>query len=524
MDLKLDTTDIARWQALTVPSLIERAGLRLDHPAIVFEDRVRTYGELREFARRVSNGLIDRGIDEMDRVAVLSNNRLEFIEIEVGIAGARAVMVPLNWRLRRGELGNLLRRSEARAVFVADEFAGTVAALRADGELPGVEFVVGLGDTDDCDIAYEEFCAAASDAKPERGGLITDPHEIIYTSGTTGDPKGAVWSNGTLIFNSIQQVMDYRLTADSVTYCVIDLYYIGGRHDFTWAVLHQGGTVHVKPSGDWDTEAVVGYVAEHGVTHILWVPTMLYDVLRLPGLDQFDTSRLQMIMSGGAPVSKAVTEQAQAAFPHTDFIQVYGLTEGGGTVTFISRDDAKRKAGSAGKASMHNEIVIRDSEGAALPDGEVGEITVRGPSVTAGYWDAPEMTAAAVRDGWLWTGDMGSFDDEGFLFVSGRSKDMIISGGMNIFPAEIEDTLRAHPVITDAAVVGMPHERWGEQVVAVVEASGSVDEADVIAFCKERLASYKKPSSVVVYEEIPRTPSGKAKKHVIRDELAGHES
>ena len=520
-NVKLDLSRAAHWDRLTVPQLFERDGLALDKPALVFEGRQRTYGELRDASRRVANGLVGLGLAEFDRVAVLARNCLEFMEIEVGIAAARAIMVPLNWRLRERELANLLRRSQARAIFVQEEFLSTVLELRHAGELPDLRTVITI-DGRAADLGYEELLESSSAERPARRGRMDDPHEIIFTSGTTGNPKGVVWTNGTVLWNALQQVVDFQLGPQSSTYVIIDMYYIGGRHDFTWAILYQGGTVHLKRSSGFDAERTVAYVAEHRITHVLWVATMMFEILRLPGLEAYDTSRLRMIMCGGQPVSVATTLAAQRAFPHTDFIQVYGLTEGGGTVTFIRPQDAPRKPGSAGKPSMHVEIRLAGPDGHDVEPGGDGEILVRAPSVTAGYWDEPEMTRRLIADGWLHTGDMGRFDDEGFLYISGRKTDMIISGGMNVFPAEIEAVLRQHPAIADVAVIGLPDEKWGETVCAVVEAAdgAAVDEADVIAFCTERLASYKKPTSVRVVDELPRTAVGKLKKFLLRDLFA----
>jgi fatty-acyl-CoA synthase len=520
-NVKLDLGAAARWNRLTLPYLVERQGLDLDKPAIVLEDGVRTYGQLRERTRRVANGLIGLGLGEMDRVAVLCSNRLEFLEIEVGIAAARAIMVPLNWRLRAGELATLLRRSGARAIFVEDRFLPTVVELRRAGEVPELRTVIALGDGT-ADLDYEELCASSSPGRPERSGTLEDPHEIIFTSGTTGQPKGVVWSNGTVLFNSMQQVIDYQLGPQHSTYAIIDLYYIGGRHDFTWPILHQGGTAHIKRSSGFDAEAVVRYVAEHRISHVLWVPTMLYEILALPILDELDLSALKMIMCGGQPVSRATTVRAQERLPGADFIQVYGLTEGGGSVSFVAPQDARRKPGSAGRPSMHTEIRIAGPDGRELPPGADGEILVRAPSVTTGYWDDAEMTARLIADDWLHTGDMGHFDEEGFLFISGRKGDMIISGGMNVFPAEIEDVLRTHPLVADIAVIGLPHEKWGETVCAVVEAvpGSTIDEADLIAYCTRHLAGFKKPSSVRVVDELPRTAGGKPKKFLLREWFA----
>ncbi|HEY4277954.1 MAG TPA: AMP-binding protein [Conexibacter sp.] len=517
-NVKLDLSGAQRWDALALPYLIERAGVDLDKPAIVFEDQGRTYGQLREASRRVANALVGLGIDEMDRVAVLSANRLEFIELEVGIAAARGIMVPLNWRLRSGELANLLRRCQARAIFVEERFAGTILELRRSGELPELRTIVTL-DGSSGDLSYDELRASASAEKPARLGRMDDPHEIIFTSGTTGKPKGVVWTNGTVIWNALQQVTDFCLGPEHATYAVIDLYYIGGRHDFTWPVLHQGGTVHVKRSGGFDAEEVVRYVSEQGISHVLWVPTMLYEILRLPSLPDYDLSHLKMVMCGGQPVSIATAVRAQEVFPETDFIQVYGLTEGGGSVTFMRPQDARAKPGSAGKPSQHVEIRLADPEGLEVPSGSDGEILVRAPSVTAGYWDDPVMTERLIVDGWLHTGDMGRFDEDGFLYISGRKGDMIISGGMNVFPSEIEDVLRTHPAVADAAVIGLPHERWGETVCAVVETAEGrvVGEDELIAFCTERLAGYKKPSSVRFVDALPRTAGGKPKKFLLRE-------
>jgi acyl-CoA synthetase (AMP-forming)/AMP-acid ligase II len=520
--VKLDQSQAARWNSLTLSHLFERGGLEFDKPAIVFEGQQRTYGALRDRARRVANGLQGLGIEAMERVALLSSNRLEYLEIEVGISAARAIMVPLNWRLRPAELANLLRRSEARAIFVEEQFLSTVAELRRTGETPDLRTIItidgGAGDLD-----YEELCRSSPATLPEPQGTLDEPHEIIFTSGTTGQPKGVVWSNGGLIWNSIQQVMDYRLGPDSSNYVVIDLYYIGGRHDFTWPVLHAGGTVHVKRSSGFEAEEIVKYVVEHGITHILWVPTMLYDILEVPGIENYDTGKLRMIMCGGQAVTTATTERAQKAFPHTDFMQVYGLTEGGGTVTFMPPQYAQTKPGSAGKPSVHVEIKLVDSDGNEVPANTDGEILVKAPSMTAGYWDAPELTEELLAGGWLHTGDMGRFDEDGFLYISGRKRDMIISGGMNIFPSEIEDVLLGHPSVAGVAVIGIPHDRWGETVCAVIEPrpGTTIDEDEIIVYCTERIASFKKPTSVQVVEEIPRTMSGKAQKFKLVERFGG---
>ena len=516
--VRLDLQGVPRWNTLNLSYLFERGGLELDKPAIVVDDQVRTYRDLRDQARRIANALIGLGVEPMDRVAVLCSNRIEFLEIEVGISSARAIMTPLNWRLRRGELANLLRRAGARAIFVEDRFVSTIVEMRRAGEVPDLRTIIVVGDGPG-DLAFDELCRAASAERPPLEGRLDDPHEIIFTSGTTGNPKGVVWSTGTVMFNALQQIIDFQLAPQDSCYVLIDLYYIGGRHDFTWAILYQGGTVHIKRSSGFDAAGLMRYLSDNHITHLLLVPTMLYEIFRLPELEQYDTSALRMIMCGGQPVSAATTERAQAVFPHTDFIQVYGLTEGGGSVVFVPPQYARAKPGSAGKPSMHAQIRVVDSAGQDVAPRTDGEILVRAPSVTAGYWDNPEMTERLLADGWLHTGDVGYFDEDGFLYISGRKGDMIISGGMNIFPAEIEDTLRTHEAVADVAVIGLPDEKWGETVCAVIEPmpGATVDAEDVIAFCHERLAGFKKPTSVRVVDEIPKTIGGKPKKFLLRE-------
>jgi fatty-acyl-CoA synthase len=516
----LDQSLAPRWNTLTVPQLIERAGLELDKPAIVFDGAVRTYVELRLASRKIANALVGLGIEPMERVALLSTNRLEFTEIEVGIAAARAIMVALNWRLRAGELANLLKRSAARAIFVEDRFLGTILELRRSGALPELRTVIGL-ERDACDLSYEEILASSSAGLPSRVGSLEEPHEIMFTSGTTGEPKGVVWTDGAVLWNSLQQTIDFQIGPGDSTYTVVDQYDTGGRHDLAWAVLGQGGTVHVKPSGEFAACEVVRYVAEHRISHVLWVPTMLDEILRLPDLDDHDLSALKMIICGGQTVSVSTALRAQEAFPSLDFIQVYGLTEGGGTVTYVRPADARRKPGSVGKASLHVEVRLVDSGGTDVPQGVVGEIIIRAPTVTAGYWLDPELTARQVVDGWLHTGDMGYFDAEGFLYIAGRKSDMIVSGGMRIFPAEIESVLMEHPSVADVAVIGLLDEKWGQTVCAVVLPvdGAAIDEAELIEYCSERLASYKKPTSVRVVDEMPRTVLGAAQKSLLREQL-----
>jgi fatty-acyl-CoA synthase len=523
IESEIDTRE-PPWAGLNLTYLAERTGTDPGHPAVVYEGVVRTYADLRNRYRRVANALLAHGIQRMDRVSISTRNRVEYFEVELGISGAAAIMVPLSWRLAPAERVSLLAGSGARVVFAENSFVPHIAEARARGELPALSLIVSFGAANGANVEYEDLCASASAERPAvNPPTLADMHEIIYTSGTTGDPKGVVWAHGTVLWNSIQQVMDYHLRPDHANYVTLDLNYIGGRHDFTLALLHQGGTVHIRRSGGFSAKEAVAYVVKHKISHVLWVPTMIYDVLRVPGLAGMDTSALEMIMCGGAPLSRDTIMAAQEAFPRTRFVQVFGLTEGGGTTTFVPPTHLTSKIGSVGKASMHNEIRVADVlDGTPLPAGETGEILVRGPTMTLGYWNSPKATAEAIRDGWLHTGDLGYLDEDGFLFVVGREKDTIISGGMNIYPSEVEAVLRTHPSVRDVAVIGLPHERWGEQVCAVIVPTpgATLNEADIIDYCRERLASFKKPSVMRTVDELPMTISGKVQKYMLREQFS----
>lgn len=505
----------AGWDRLGPRSLVDRSPTDRQRIALVMGKRRMSYGELAGRAEAVAAALVNRlGVAAGDRVAISCRNRIEYFELEIGIAAAGAVMVALSWRYAAAERIKLLARSGARVAFVESEMLPGIEAACDRGELPALNRLLVLDGEGLSEATRYEKLIDESGPVPDHDTDLGAAHEIIYTSGTTGRPKGAVWSNGALVFNAVQQALDYGITATSSTYVGFDLNYIGGRHQFAWSILMQGGTVHLKESGGFDPDAVLRYVSAHRISHILWVPTMLYDVIASGRTDGHDTSHLEMIMCGGSPLPADLLTRATAAFPHTRVVQVYGLTEGGGTVTFVPPERLADKVGSAGRPSLNNRIRIVDEHGRPCAAGQVGQIQLRGPAMTTGYWDDPEATGQLFTDGWLNTGDLGALDEDGFLSLSGRSKELIISGGMNIFPIEIEEVLDRHPSVRAAAVIGLPDERWGEVVCAVVEAEpGWVpDPAELIAHCREHLAGHKKPRVIHVVDELPRTMSGKVRK------------
>lgn len=450
---------------LKVSYLIKREGIQPHKQAIVFEGKSLTYQELHDRSLKFANYLYDSGIRKGDRVVILLKNCLEFWEMNFGIYETGAIVVPLNSRLAPQEVSYLIEHCKPKVILYAKDHA---EHIRLTVEKYHGAKLVYLGNDEPeipGSVPYESILSASDTAPLDVPLHPDDPAEIIYTSGTTGFPKGAVWTHGTVLWNSIQQCMDYGISSDDSVYVISGLNYIAGRHDFTMSVFHQGGTVHIRRTGDFEINEVIEYIKAHRITLVLLMPLMIHDLHREGRNVEENLKSLRMIMCGGAPVPVTYIEKTMKTCPQADFIQVYGSTEVGGTVTALKKEDSIRKIGSCGKPTIHNLVSLVDKNGNPVKPGETGEIIVKGPSVIRGYWDNPEATGAAMKDGWFYTGDLGKFDDEQFLYIVGRKKDMIISGGMNIYPEEIEVTLRSHPDVKDCAIIGIPDERWGESIL-----------------------------------------------------------
>ncbi len=516
------------WDRLSLLDAVARHATDAERVALTFGAARQSYAELATRARALAAGLSsDFGIRRGERVALLTRNRIEYFEAEIGVAHAGAVFVAMSWRYATEEAVSVLALSGAAVVLADSDFAEGLAAARANGRLPELRAIVAFGAVGDegagADASYEGLVARGRQTpgwQPDGAGSLADPHEIIFTSGTTGMPKGAIWTTGGVIWNAMQQIADFGIRSDDATFVSFDLNYIGGRHQFVWALLLMGGTVHLKESGGFDVGQVIAAITRYRVSHILLVPTMLKDLLDHPSVGELDSVR--MIMCGGAPVPEPMLARAAEAMPGAWIAHVYGLTEGGGTVSFVRPGAAK--PGSAGGPSLNAALRIADGEGLCAA-GEVGEIEVLAPTLCAGYWGDPAATELLFHDGWLRTGDLGRLDVDGDLFVTGRKKELIISGGMNVFPGEVEAALERHPAVRNAAVFGIPHERWGEAVAAAVEVAdgASIDEAELVAFCRSLLAGYKKPTRVWVVPVLPRTASGKIKKGGLSEELLARE-
>ncbi|NIV18926.1 MAG: long-chain-fatty-acid--CoA ligase [Woeseiaceae bacterium] len=494
--------------------LTKRAQLNAAAEAIVEIERERryTYAELNSRCNRVANLLLEKGIGKGDRVAFLMMNGIEYIESFFACAKIGAIVVPLNWRLVPDELEFIVNDSGSIALVFDSEFDESVAALH--NRDTNISQWLRVGDADSSPDWAQDYESASSDSEPGIGASGDDRLFIMYTSGTTGLPKGAVHTHNTMIWSSltVNMTCDMRLGDNYLQ--VMPLFHVGALTPAI-CVIHRGGNLIVMRA--FEPHRVFDVIAAERCNTGLLVPAMLQMMWASPKRSDTDMSSVRWFLSGAAPVPVSVIEDYSGI--GVEIHQVYGLTECGGPACVIGAADAVSKAGSAGPAFLHTEVRVIRGDGMDIEPGETGEVIVSGPHLMKEYWNRPEATAETLKDGWLHTGDLATIDTEGFVYIKDRKKDMIISGGENVFPAEIENTLSAHPAILECAVIGMPSEKWGEVPLAIVslqpDKSATADE--IIAFCDDKLARFKIPKAVEFSDDIPRNPSGKILKRILRE-------
>ena len=462
-----------------------------------------TYADLDRRVGARASALAALGIDAGARVALLGENSAAYLEWLFGAARLGAITVPVNHRLSPGEVAHVLTDSGASVLVRSTAFAGLAESALAG--VDGVRPVVELGG----EPAPEPVAA-----HPVAGD---DPCVIMYTSGTTGVPKGAVLTHDNMLWNAVNMATaGPGIGGTDVTVAAAPLFHIGALGLSALPLLYAGGTVIVVPS--FDPAAFVDLLAREAVTTQFLVPAMWAALTRLPSLP--DLPALRWAISGGAPCPVTVIEHfTQRGWT---FTEGFGMTELSPAALFLDAGDVLTHAGSVGRPFMHVDARLVSETGEDVGVGEVGELVLRGPTVFAGYWNRPEATADALREGWFHSGDLGMRDAEGFVTLVDRKKDMIITGGENVYPIEVEQVLHRHPAIADVAVVGVGDAQWGETVLAVVVASGDVDPAEVIAYARERIAHFKAPRRVEVVDELPRNATGKLLKRVLREQFAGH--
>ncbi|MGY1601709.1 long-chain-fatty-acid--CoA ligase [Geodermatophilus sp. SYSU D00815] len=479
--------------------------------------RVRTHAETLDRVARLAGALQGLGLRTGGRAAILSLNSDRYVESACAALWAGGVVVPVNTRWSVPEIVDSLVEIDARILVVDDAFAAMAEDIRSAH--PRLQHVVHAGDgpAPAGMLAYEELVAAAAPVEDAyRHG--DDLAAILFTGGTTGRSKGVMLSHAnmmTSIFGCL--ATEQFLTPGGTFLMVMPMFHVGGL-GVAFAQVTRGGRQVIMPG--FDPLAVLEAIPEHRITDLGLVPTMIQMLVDHERVEEFDLTSVGRVFYGASPISEGLLQRAMKTMPEAAFSQLYGMTELAPSVTFLSpedHDDPVRRR-SAGRPLAHVQVRVVDKDGAEVPRGATGEIVVRGGNVMLGYWERPVETAEALRGGWMHTGDGGYMDDDGFVYICDRMKDMIISGGENVYSAEVESVLSLHPAVAMCAVIGVPDERWGERVHAVVVpvAGGTITLPELRAFCAERIAGYKTPRSMELVEAMPLSAAGKVLKTELR--------
>ena len=474
-----------------------------------------TFAELNERANRAANFLRELGVGMGDRVSILANNSVIYLDLFFGVAKIGAVFAPLNWRLTASELAYIVNDNAPTVLFCGPEFADTLAAMRPD---ISVRHIVAIeGAKIDGARDYDSARATASPAEPPRPANLTaeSPYCLLYTSGTTGKPKGAIIPHRKVLWNILNTTASWGLSEADISPVFTPMFHAGGLFAFLTPILYLGGKI-VLGRG-FDPVETLHIILKEKCTVILGVPTLFQMWMDAPNFDTLDFSHVHFFISGGAPCPVPLMD-AWRQKKGIIFRQGYGLTEVGPNCFSMTDEESAPKSGSVGKPVFHSQMRLVDENGADVPPGATGELIIRGPHVCAGYWQNPDATAAALKDGWFHTGDVARMDEDGFYYIAGRFKDMIISGGENIYAAEVEAVFHEHPAVMEAALIGKPDEKWGEVglMIVVREKGKTVSAEELIDFCRARLARYKVPKEIIFAESLPHSPYGKVEKVKLR--------
>lgn len=482
-----------------------RARKTPNRTALIHGERTTDYRTLHQRVTRLAHALRARGIRRGDRIAHLGPNHPAYLETLFAAGTLGAVFVPLNTRLAGPEIAYQLTDSGTRALVHAPAHAGLVAELR---DTTDVRTHVEIGEE------YEQALASAPDEPIDEPVTLDDLCIIMYTSGTTGRPKGAMLTHGNLTWNAVNVLVDHDLITDERALVSAPLFHTAGLNMLTLPVLLKGGTCVLVEA--FDPETTLDLIERHRITFMFGVPTMFDQVARQPRWADADLSSLRILNCGGSPVPTPLIAVYQER--GLTFLQGYGMTEAAPGTLFLDAEHAVGRAGSAGVPHFFSDVRVVRPDLTPVDAGETGEVVVRGPHVMPGYWQLPAQTEAAFADGWFRSGDAARVDEDGYVYIVDRIKDLIISGGENVYPAEVEDLLLAHPGIAECAVIGVPDDRWGEvpRAVVVPAADADLDPREVLAALAGRLAKYKIPKSVVIADELPRTASGKLLKSRVR--------
>lgn len=496
-------------------SLSESATRYPDKVAIIFEGRSWTYRQLNSRVNRLAGVLLSMGLKKNDKVAILAKNGNEYLESYYALAKLGIWMIPINYRLQPPEIAVRLTHSDARAIILGPEYVEKFMGLNPEVKKTFADRILVLGDPAPPGMhSYEGFLKNGSEAEPQISIEPEDPLYIGYTAGTTGLSKGAIISNRAIVSGFGYKIMDYHFTQDDITLNPGPFWHSAPR-DVASLHLYLGGTTVVMR--EFHAEEFLSSVEKYRVTNGFLVPTMFKMLIDLPGNERYNTSSLRLFISGGAPLPLQLKEACIKRFGPI-LHECYAATETR-VITSISPGEMGRKIRSVGRPIRDVKIRILDEDGKDVPSGKVGEIYVHGPSLFSGYYKDDKKTQESYRNGWFTLGDMGRFDEEGYLYIVDRKQDMVISGGENIYPSEVEEVLRAHPKVDEAAVIGVPDEKWGEVLKAfvVLKRGETATEGEILFFCATRLADYLKPKTIEFVPELPRSPVGKILKRVLRE-------
>lgn len=482
---------------------------------LIFEDHPITYLQLNQRINRLSNLLIELGIKKGDRIAVLLYNCPQYIEIFFSLSKIGAIMVPLNWRLAKPELEFILQDCTPCALIFESEFENIVTSIRKDLSLFDIRYIE-LGDNClDWALSYENSIYSKSFDDPFLNYYVgdEDPHILMYTSGTTGIPKGAVLSHRKTFFNVLNADIFYGLSSEDIMIVSRPMFHSGGLLVDSAPILYKGGTLILKKR--FRPQEIMEAVERYRVT-ILELPATVYQfILNECDISKFDLSSVRCFFTGGERIPIALLKE----YLNRGIVisQIFGQTEAS-TITFLPKEKAIEKIGSIGVPVFHGEVRIINKDGKDVSINEVGEIIIKGPTLMSGYWKRPDLTSETIKDGWLYTGDLAKKDEEGFIYIIDREKDMYISGGENIYPAEIEKIYFTHPKIFDVAVIGVANEKWGEvgKAYIVLKPGETMTEEEALKFLEGKIGKYKIPKYVECVEALPKNASGKIQKYILK--------
>ena len=481
--------------------------------AVIFGDTRITNRILCDRVNALAASLIDLGLRSNDVIALVMTNCPEYLEATLAINKIGAIFLAVNYRLAPPEWQYIINNAQAKAVIAGAEYSDAL-----DGIAGNLTTKIVVGDESKGWRAYASLINANFGARVPTADVKADSvQRLMYTSGTTSRPKGVPITYGNVLWKTFGHMVELGLTSDDRTLMAGPMYHVGAFDLPGTGTLYVGGSLVILPK--FDPVDVMDTIERERPTNIWLAPAMLNAILQLSDIRYYDASSIRFIVNGGEKMPVSIIEKVLAAFPNAWLADAYGLTETVSGDTFLDRASVISKIGSVGKPVLHIDVMIERENGEAAAPNELGEILLRGPKVFNGYWNDPEATATAIRNGWFHTGDIGRLDSDGYLYIEDRKKDMIVSGGENIATPEIERVLYQHPAVLEAAVIGMPDERWGEVPKAFVVLKGghSPSSNDLLEYCRSQLAKFKVPRIVVFVDKLPRNPSGKVLKRELRE-------